>query len=72
MKLKWGGRVGERKLRRSTNLQGLSIGRKAGEPEKELVVNLIDSLEIGGDSLKLNTESPIAGDGEAVLPDHRD
>lgn len=69
------GREGAR-VRESTvavlNLQGLSIGCKAREPEKELVVNLVDSLEIGGNGLELNPESPIASDGEAILPHHRD
>lgn len=34
-------------------------------------MNLIDPLEIGGDGLELNSEPAIAGDGEAVLPHHR-
>lgn len=34
-------------------------------------MNLVDPLEIGGDCLELNSEPSIAGDGEAVLPHHR-
>lgn len=51
-------------------LQGLSIGGEARETDEELIVNLENPLEIGGYSLKLNTESPITGNGEAVLAHH--
>lgn len=52
-------------------IQSLSVGGEAGEAEKQAIVNLVDPLEIGGDCLKLNSEPAIAGDGEAVLPHHR-
>lgn len=48
----------------------MSIGGEAGETEEEAIVDFINPLEIGGDSLELNSESPIAGNGEAVLAYH--
>lgn len=51
-------------------VQSLSVGGEAGEAEVEPVVDFVNLLEIGGDCLELNSEPPIAGDGEAVLPHH--
>ena len=33
-------------------------------------MDLVNSLEISGDGLKLNAEAAITGDGEAILSDH--
>jgi len=51
-------------------VERLSVGGEARETDEKLVVDLGNPLEIGGDSLELNPESPIAGNGEAVLPHH--
>ena len=51
-------------------IQCLSISGKARETNEELVMDLVDPLEIGGDCLELNAEPPIAGNSEAVLPYH--
>jgi hypothetical protein len=48
----------------------LSIGGEARKTDEEFIVNFGNPLEIGGYGLKLNTESPIAGNGEAVLANH--
>lgn len=62
----------ERESERRRNLQSLSIGGEAREADEEPIVDLVDSLEVGGDGLELNTEAPIAGYGEAVLAHHCD
>lgn len=51
-------------------VEGLGVGGEAGETDEELVVDFWNPLEIGGNGLELNPESPIARDGEAVLPHH--
>ena len=51
-------------------LQCLNIGGETRESDEDAIVDLGDSLEIGGDCLKLHTEPSITGDGEAVLPHH--
>jgi hypothetical protein len=48
----------------------LSICGEARKTDEEFIVNFGNPLEIGGYGLKLNTESPIAGNGEAVLANH--
>lgn len=57
-------------MEESVKVQCLSIGGEARETDKELVVNLGDPLEIGGYGLQLNSQSSIAGNGEAVLAHH--
>jgi hypothetical protein len=59
----------ERK-KKARKLQCLSICGEARKTDEEFIVNFGNPLEIGGYGLKLNTESPIAGNGEAVLANH--
>lgn len=51
-------------------LQSLGISCEPGETEQEPIVDFVDPLEVCSDRLELNSEPPIAGDGEAVLPHH--
>ncbi len=53
-------------------LQGLDVGTKTGKSKKDVVLNLEDLLEVGGDCLELDTESSVAADGNAVLTLHCD
>lgn len=54
------------------SLQRLGIGSEARKTDVELVVDLVDPLEIGGDGLQLHSQTPIAGNREAVFPHHGD
>jgi hypothetical protein len=60
----------KKNFKKARKLQCLSIGGEARKTDEEFIVNFGNPLEIGGYGLKLNTESPIAGNGEAVLANH--
>jgi len=48
----------------------LRIGGQSRKTDEEFIMNFGNSLEIGSYGLKLNTESSIAGNGEAILANH--
>jgi len=52
------------------NIQSLSISGKTRETDKETIVNFVNTLEICGNCLQLNSQSPITSNGEAVFPNH--
>ena len=48
----------------------MSVSAEARETDEELMVDFVDSLEISGDCLKVNSKSSIASYSEAVLAYH--
>ena len=52
------------------DVQCLGVSAKARETDEDLIVDFVDSLEISGDCLKVDSKSAIASYSEAVLSHH--
>jgi hypothetical protein len=52
-------------------LHCLHVGGKAGETKEKALTHAEDTLEVSADSLQIDTVPTVGGNGNALVPSHR-